>query len=113
MCCDFETHNPRRHIHEDEEIRYVFEGSGYFDVRGKKGQALALSVNFVNLSLVSLAEIHSDKWIRIRLEPCDLIVLPAGIYHRFTLDTDNCIKVLRLFKVRAFTLSRALQARRG
>lgn len=45
------------------------------------------------------SELQSDKWIRIRIEPSDLLVLPAGIYHRFTLDENNAVKVLRLFKV--------------
>jgi len=63
------------HLHEDEEVRYILDGSGYFDVRDA-----------------------SDQWVRIHVEKSDLIILPAGIYHRFCCDDKKYTHAMRIFK---------------
>ena len=45
--------------------------AGYFDVRGE-----------------------DEEWIRVACKKGDMIVLPEGIYHRFTLDSHDYIKVI-------------------
>jgi hypothetical protein len=52
----------------------VLDGSGYFDIKDA-----------------------ADAWIRIAMSKGDMIVLPAGMYHRFTLDEKNFIQAMRLF----------------
>ena len=63
------------HMNEDEQIRLVTDGSCYFDVRNRK-----------------------DEWVRLHLGAGDLIVLPAGMYHRGTLDEDDFCSIMRLFR---------------
>jgi len=65
----------QEHLHTDEEIRLFLEGSGYFDVRGK-----------------------NDEWIRIHATKGDMILLPAGIYHRYSNDENNKAKVMRFLQ---------------
>ncbi|KYQ92587.1 ARD/ARD' family protein [Tieghemostelium lacteum] len=62
------------HLHDDEEIRFILDGCGFFDVRDKQ-----------------------DKWVRIRVEKGDLIIVPANMYHRFALDENRFVHAMRLF----------------
>lgn len=64
----------QEHLHPYDESRLILDGSGFWDIRGYDGE-----------------------WIRFRVEKGDMIVLPPGMYHRFTLDTRNYIKALLLF----------------
>ena len=94
------------HLHEDEEIRYILDGSGYFDVRAGHGGAGHGGAGAGDEGVVGGGgegeggggkEKETDKgeeekeegWIRIRLERGDLMIMPAGIYHRFTTDEAN------------------------
>ncbi|GFS00814.1 1,2-dihydroxy-3-keto-5-methylthiopentene dioxygenase [Elysia marginata] len=62
------------HLHPDVEVRFISAGSGYFDMRSR-----------------------DDRWIRLELSEGDLLVIPGGAYHRFSLDKKAYIKVRRWF----------------
>lgn len=64
----------QEHLHPYDESRLILEGSGYWDIRNE-----------------------NEEWIRFRVEKGDMVVLPPGMYHRFTLDTNNYIKALLLY----------------
>ena len=63
------------HYHENYELRYIIDGSGYFDILDK----------------------FSHKWFRIQVVSGSLLFIPAHQIHRFTLDVDCYIKAKRLF----------------
>ncbi len=70
ICAKFD----KEHRHTLDEVRYVVEGEGIFDVRDK-----------------------SDRWVRIVVETGDLIIIPANKYHRFMLTSAKNIRCARLF----------------
>lgn len=71
LCAKFKD----EHLHTDDEVRFVLEGEGIFDLRSEEG-----------------------RWIRAEVEKGDLLVVPAGLYHRFFLTDRRQIRCVRLFK---------------
>ncbi len=63
------------HLHTEDEVRFVLEGAGIFDIRSR-----------------------DDQWMRVRVEAGDLIVVPENRHHRFMLTDDKNIQCVRLFK---------------
>lgn len=63
------------HLHSDDEVRFVLEGEGIFDIRD-----------------------DADRWMRITVQPGDLIVVPKDRYHRFFLTERKQIRCVRLFQ---------------
>lgn len=63
------------HHHDEDEVRFVLEGEGIFDIRSS-----------------------DDRWMRVVVQPGDLIVVPAGRHHRFLLTESKRIRCVRLFR---------------
>uniref|UniRef100_A0A7S1BE60 acireductone dioxygenase (Fe(2+)-requiring) n=1 Tax=Corethron hystrix TaxID=216773 RepID=A0A7S1BE60_9STRA len=63
------------HLHAGgDEVRYIIDGSGYFDIR---------DVN--------------DEWVRMHAYAGDFVEFPTGIEHRFSVDSNNFVQAMRLF----------------
>ena len=70
ICAKFD----KEHFHTLDEVRFVIEGEGIFDVRNR-----------------------NDQWVRIVVSEGDLIIIPAKTYHRFMLTPMKKIRCARLF----------------
>ena len=63
------------HLHTDDEVRFVIDGAGIFDIRD-----------------------DDDRWMRVTVEAGDLIVVPKQRHHRFFLTDSQRIRCVRLFQ---------------
>ena len=66
------------HLHTEDEVRFVLQGGGIFDIRSA-----------------------DDRWMRVEVEPGDLLAVPANCYHRFLLTDAQHIRCVRLFQDKA------------
>ena len=71
ICAKFD----KEHLHTDDEVRFVVEGEGYFDIRSK-----------------------ADRWMHVFVGPGDFILVPADRHHLFYLTEKKHIRCVRLFK---------------
>lgn len=71
ICAKFD----KEHLHTDDEVRFVLEGEGVFDIRSS-----------------------DDRWISVKVEQGDFILVPANRNHLFFLTEQKRIRCVRLFK---------------
>lgn len=64
----------REHLHTEDEMRFVVSGRGVFAIRGRDGEMYDVEV-----------------------QPGDLLAVPEGTHHYFTLCEDRQIQCIRLF----------------
>ena len=65
----------KEHTHSDDEVRFIIGGRGIFFLRGMEGQVLSVEV-----------------------VPGDMIRVPRGTTHWFTLCTERRIRAIRWFQ---------------
>ena len=70
ICAKFD----KEHFHTEDEVRFVVEGEGIFDIRD-----------------------GGDRWIRIEVKEGDILLIPARTHHRFMLTDAKRIRCMRLF----------------
>lgn len=64
----------RKHLHTDDEVRYIVSGHGVFIIQGK-----------------------DERFFEVHLAPGDLISVPENITHYFTLAEDRKVVAIRIF----------------
>lgn len=64
----------REHHHTDDEVRFIVSGHGVFVIQGK-----------------------DDRFFEVHLNPGDLISVPVGVRHYFTLAEDRKVVAIRIF----------------
>lgn len=65
----------KEHMHEFEEARYILTGHAYWDIR----------------------EHPTEVWVRFKVGPGDLVILPPGMFHCFTLDEKTDLSAMSMF----------------
>jgi 1,2-dihydroxy-3-keto-5-methylthiopentene dioxygenase len=65
----------REHWHDEDEVRFILEGSGVFFIHPREGKVFAIEVG-----------------------PGDLIRVPRGTWHWFDLCAERRIRAIRLFQ---------------
>jgi len=66
----------KEHFHDGSSIRYILNGTGFFDIRDL-----------------------NDEWVRFKVSTGDFMQFPAGLSHRFSVDEKKYIHVMRFNEV--------------